>query len=201
MDPGNWPRLWKLGGVAFPGHSAASDYVKEWQKYRPQETPYDFGWGYGADLGGLSHQPDAAADGEHHLPVQAATTGEVTFQRQRTGERTFDYNKEGVAHYGLYADWFEDLAPGRRQRARATTCGTAPRPTSRCGSARSGIPTRDCAISHGALTSRGLARVRLGADVGGPAAPSRPAAAAFPRAGAGASRASTTTCTPRTSPC
>src|SRR3954468_10189632 len=25
MDPGNWPRLWKLGGIAFPGHSAADD--------------------------------------------------------------------------------------------------------------------------------------------------------------------------------
>src|SRR5256714_3604988 len=58
MDPGNWPRLWKLGGMAFPGHSAATDYVKEWQKYRPQKTPYFFGWGYGADLGALSHQPD-----------------------------------------------------------------------------------------------------------------------------------------------
>ena len=29
MDPGNWPRLWKLGGVALPGHSQASAYVKE----------------------------------------------------------------------------------------------------------------------------------------------------------------------------
>ena len=35
--------------------------------------------------------------------------GKVTFDRQKTGERTFDYTKEGVAHYGLYADWFEDL--------------------------------------------------------------------------------------------
>ena len=35
--------------------------------------------------------------------------GKVTFDRQKTGERTFDYAKEGVAHYGLYADWFEDL--------------------------------------------------------------------------------------------
>src|SRR3954469_11808531 len=40
MDPGNWPRLWKLGGMAFPGHSAAADYVKEWRKYRPRSTPY-----------------------------------------------------------------------------------------------------------------------------------------------------------------
>ena len=30
MDPGNWPRLWKLGGLAFPGHSNADQYVKEW---------------------------------------------------------------------------------------------------------------------------------------------------------------------------
>ena len=29
--------------------------------------------------------------------------------RQVTGQRTFDYNREGVAHYGLYADWLADL--------------------------------------------------------------------------------------------
>jgi hypothetical protein len=35
--------------------------------------------------------------------------GSVTFDRQQSGSRTFDINEEGVAHYGLYADWFEDL--------------------------------------------------------------------------------------------
>src|SRR4051794_27224139 len=44
MDPGNWPRLWKLGGLAFPGHSSASSYVAEWKKYRPRRTPYMTGW-------------------------------------------------------------------------------------------------------------------------------------------------------------
>ena len=29
MDPGNWPRIWKLGGMAFPGHSRPTEYVKE----------------------------------------------------------------------------------------------------------------------------------------------------------------------------
>jgi hypothetical protein len=33
----------------------------------------------------------------------------VTFDRQRTGTRTFDINRDGVAHYGLYPDWVEDL--------------------------------------------------------------------------------------------
>src|SRR4051794_27995760 len=108
MDPGNWPRLWKLGGMAFPGHSDAADYVKEWQKYRPRETPYDLGWGYGADLGGLSEQPQAGSDGHIGYPFKSYD-GRVSFQRQKTGDRTFDYTKEGVAQYGLYADWFADL--------------------------------------------------------------------------------------------
>ena len=109
MDPGNWPRIWKLGGMAFPGHSSADEYVKEWQKYRPKQTPYDFGWGYGADLGGLSHQPVASSDGGSFTYPFKSYDGRVTFQRQKTGNRTFDYGKEGVAHYGLYADWFNDL--------------------------------------------------------------------------------------------
>ncbi len=160
MDPGNWPRLWKLGGVAFPGHSSASDYVKEWRKYRPRGTPYDFGWGYGADLGGLSHQPDAAADGGITYPFRSYDR-RVTFQRQRTGERTFDYNKEGVAQYGLYADWFEDLRRvGGSTLARDMWDGAEA--YLEMWERAQGIPTRDCAISHGALSSRGLARVRLG---------------------------------------
>jgi hypothetical protein len=108
VDPGNWPRLWKLGGMAFPGHSATDTYVEDWKRYRPKETPYAFGWGYGADLGGLSHQPDKSAKGSIGYPFKSYD-GKVTFERQKTGERTFDFAKEGVAHYGLYADWLEDL--------------------------------------------------------------------------------------------
>ena len=108
IDPGNWPRLWKLGGLAFPGHSGTDEYVADWKKYRPRKTPYAFGWGYGADLGGLSNQPDKSAQGAIAYPFKSYD-GKVTFDRQTTGERTFDFTKEGVAHYGLYAEWFEDL--------------------------------------------------------------------------------------------
>jgi len=72
-------------GIAFPGHSAAADYVKEWKKYRPKSTPYKFGWGYGADLGGLSHQPDADKDSKLTYPFKGID-GKVTFERQKTGE-------------------------------------------------------------------------------------------------------------------
>jgi hypothetical protein len=107
MDPGNWPRLWKLGGLAFPDSNTSTQYVQDYATYRPRQTPYFFGWGYGADLGGLAAQPDARANSVHY-PFKSYD-GKVTLGRQRSGDRTFDYNKDGVAHYGLYADWFQDV--------------------------------------------------------------------------------------------
>jgi len=98
MDPGNWPRLWKLGGMAFPGHSKAADYVKEWRQYRPKSTPYMFGWGYGRPRRAVT---PARPDGKITYPFKSFD-GSVTFDREKTGERTFDYNTDGVAHYGLY---------------------------------------------------------------------------------------------------
>lgn len=159
MDPGNWPRLWKLGGVAFPGHSAATDYVKEWKRYRPKRTPYAFGWGYGADLGGLSHQPDKTEGGVTY-PFKSYD-GKVTFERQRTGDRTFDYAKEGVAHYGLYADWFEDLRrTGGKALARDMWNGAEAYLD--MWERAEGIYRSRCTSSRAELSTRGLGRLRLG---------------------------------------
>ena len=41
----------------------------------------------------------------------------MRFARQQTGERVFDLNVDGVAHYGLFADLIADVAEqpnGRR---------------------------------------------------------------------------------------
>ena len=35
--------------------------------------------------------------------------GSTKLVQQRSGERVFDINIDGVAHYGLYPDWIEDL--------------------------------------------------------------------------------------------
>ncbi len=35
--------------------------------------------------------------------------GGVTVRKQVSGERVYDINDDGVAHYGLYPDWWEDL--------------------------------------------------------------------------------------------
>ena len=192
MDPGNWPRLWKLGGLAWPGHSRADEYVAEWKALRPASTPYDFGWGYGADLGGLSDQPAARAGLSYPFK---SIDGAVTFDRQKTGNRTFDYTTEGVAHYGLYADWFADLrdvgGPGWRR-----TCGRAPRPISRCGSAPTACPRR-AARRRGARWARAGSAASASARTGRRCcAPRASRASATARRGAGAWPAAA-----RTPPC
>ena len=44
-------------------------------------------------------------------PVEYPFTGMggVTVDKQRAGERVYDINVDGVAQYGLYPDWIEDL--------------------------------------------------------------------------------------------
>ncbi len=67
------------------------------------------GSAYGSDQNGLSSQPHPR---EGPNPVQypfKSFDGRVTFQRQRSGEREFDITKDGVAHYGLFPDWWEDI--------------------------------------------------------------------------------------------
>ena len=44
-------------------------------------------------------------------PVRYPFTGlgGVTVGKQHSGRRVYDINRDGVAHYGLYPDWVEDL--------------------------------------------------------------------------------------------
>jgi hypothetical protein len=157
MDPGNWPRIWKLGGMAFPGHSSADSYVKEWRDYRPRRTPFKFGWGYGADLGGLSHQP---VSGKVTYPFKSYD-GRVTFDKQKTGDRVFDYNKDGVAQYGMYPDWFADL---RRLGgdALAHDMLNGAEAYLEMWERASGVPQTACFARGGAIGPRGRGPIALG---------------------------------------
>jgi hypothetical protein len=162
MDPGNWPRIWKLGGLAFPDSNTSGDYIRAYRTYRPKRTPYLLGWGYGADLGGLAAQPDAPSGNSHAISYPFKSyDGKVTFRRQRTGQRTFDYNKEGVAHYGLYADWFNDVQRhGGKRMARDMWNGAEA--YLEMWERANGIRTPGCRSPHARLTSRGIGPIRLG---------------------------------------
>ena len=74
-------------------------------------TTDGLGTGMGADINGIHNQPPPRPDaGEHPLVYPFKSyDGKVTFDRQVTGQRVFDINADGVAHYGLYPDFIADM--------------------------------------------------------------------------------------------
>ena len=87
--------------------------------------------------------------------------GKVTINRQRSGQRTFDINTDGVAHYGLYPDWIEDL----RKLAGNAIVNDMVRGSEaylQMWERAEGVPGPRCLRSRGRFTRRGLGRLRLG---------------------------------------
>ncbi len=182
VDPGNWPRYWKLGGMAFPDSSATPNYIREYETYRPKQTPFELGWGYGADLGGLTGGPETP-EGEFVGGVSypfKSYDGEVTFEKQTTGERTFDYTTEGAAHYGLYADWFKDLQSFGGKQLSSDMWNGAEAYLEMWERAE-GIKSPGCKPTSGQVNSNGLGRLRLGANWESLLKKGRPASAARSR--------------------
>jgi microsomal dipeptidase-like Zn-dependent dipeptidase len=110
--PNALPRIYKLGGVITPSSSEADGFVHEWQHLRSvYKGRQYFGIGYGADQNGFASQP-GPRDPQLGPPVSypfRSLDGSTRVLPQRSGERTYDVNADGIAHYGLYPDWYEDL--------------------------------------------------------------------------------------------
>jgi hypothetical protein len=69
------------------------------------------GVGLGTDTGGFASLPGPRPDAAQkplRYPFKSYD-GRVTFTRERTGQRTFDLNTDGVGQYGLLADLIADM--------------------------------------------------------------------------------------------
>ncbi|MFH7322613.1 discoidin domain-containing protein [Aeromicrobium sp. JJY06] len=101
-------RLYALGGFATQYGHAASEFVTQWRETKPVREKYGVGYGYGTDMNGFG---GTAAPPEESGKIQYPFTARdgTVLDRQVTGERTWDYNDEGVPHYGLVPDWIESL--------------------------------------------------------------------------------------------
>jgi len=110
--PNALPRIYKLGGLITPSSSEADDFVEEWQNLRSAYSGRQyFGVGYGADQNGFATQPgprDPAAGPQVSYPFRSLD-GSTQVMPQTSGSQVYDINSDGIAHYGLYADWYEDL--------------------------------------------------------------------------------------------
>ena len=108
------PRIYKLGGVVTPYAGNAESFVHKWEHLRTvrEELGRQYhGVGYGADANGFGSQGNprpSAAQNPLVYPFKSFD-GRVTLDQQVSGERVFDLNTDGVAHYGLYPDWVADL--------------------------------------------------------------------------------------------
>jgi hypothetical protein len=108
--PDAYPRIYRLGGFVAPYAGDSTGFVEKWRKHLGwTDRRYYFGFGFGSDMNGFGAQGDPrGADAPAPVAYPFTGLGGVTVDRQRSGERVFDINTDGVAHYGLYADWVED---------------------------------------------------------------------------------------------
>ncbi len=109
--PDAYPRIYRLGGFITPYAGDSTGFVEKWRKHLTWADPrYYWGIGYGADMNGLGAQGDPRGAGVSN-PVTYPFTGlgGVTVHQNHSGQRVYDINKDGVAHYGLYPDWLQDL--------------------------------------------------------------------------------------------
>ena len=112
-DLGYARRVHRLGGMLTSYASPADDFTSRWRRVKQTSDPGRFfGYGYGLDANGMGPLPPPR-DGNRSDPVRYPFTSpfdpDVTLDRQRTGERTWDVNTEGVANYGLVPDWLADV--------------------------------------------------------------------------------------------
>ena len=98
--PDDLRRLFAIGGFA----TATLDDVS---KLGPKILAFGRPVGLGTDTGGFNELP--GPDQPHLAYPFRSFDGRVRFTRERTGDRTFDLNTDGVAHYGLLADLLADL--------------------------------------------------------------------------------------------
>jgi hypothetical protein len=164
-SPQENPRIYNLGGFMTPIAGASpTSFVDQWKTsltVRNTRFYSGTGFGYGADMNGLAEESQPATAHPISYPF-TSYDGKVTFGREVWGQRTFDLNTDGVANYGMFPDWLQELSQ----------IGGRPLLTDMFHGAEAylqmwerayGVPaTGGCVPATGRLGARGLGALRLG---------------------------------------
>ncbi|HEX4842898.1 MAG TPA: peptidase M19 [Limnobacter sp.] len=116
-------KILAAGGIIYPYQGTAQGWAEDLKVIAPlKNAQFDFAMGFGADTNGLGAQagprgadrpqisyPFTLFQGPDWAGVFNTNVSPVKFDQQKSGERLFDANTEGQAHYGLKADWVEEL--------------------------------------------------------------------------------------------
>jgi hypothetical protein len=109
--PDAYPRIYEDGGFITPYAGDSTGFVDKWRRHVGwADERFYWGIGFGADINGLGAQGNPRGRNVADK-VEYPITGlaGVTVKKQRAGKRVYDINADGVAQYGLYPDWIEDL--------------------------------------------------------------------------------------------
>ena len=104
-------RIQNLGGFVAPAAKNSTDFAASWRMARDmQPAGTTFGIGFGSDMNGLAHQADPRGASSNQVTYPYRTfDGGTTMHQQRSGTRVWNINTDGVAQYGLFPDYVEDL--------------------------------------------------------------------------------------------
>jgi hypothetical protein len=162
--PDSFPEIYRAGGFIAPYAGGAEGFVHAWQDTKPlRDKRFFFGMGYGADANGFGNQ-GAPRNPAIAPPVRypfRSFDGSVELQQQRSGERVYDINTDGVAHYGLYPDWIQDLRMIGGD-AIIKDMGRGAEAYLQMWERAEGIPGPDCRSTFARFTGGGLGELRLG---------------------------------------
>lgn len=127
-DARDTKRILKVGGIVsnLPDEPApvTVDFIQQLKAAHLEVNGNldRFATGLGCDINGLHEQPAPREDAATNPLIYPFKSydGRVTFERQVSGERLFDINVDGVAHYGLYPDFIADMqrTPGGEEALR-----------------------------------------------------------------------------------
>jgi microsomal dipeptidase-like Zn-dependent dipeptidase len=158
------PRISRLGGLVAPYAGDSTSFVEAWKQVRAsRDERFHFGVGYGADMNGFGKQGrprGADAKDKVRYPFKGLDPN-VTVHQNKTGSRTWDINSDGVAHYGLYPDWVEDLRKLAGDEI-VEDLAQGAEAYLQMWERTEGIAPRGCLPARERLTSRGLEGVQVG---------------------------------------
>ncbi len=158
------PRIYNLGGLITPYAGDSTEFVKEWRKIAPlaNRKKFYFGFGYGADMNGFGAQGGPRPGGNVTYPFKSYD-GRMTIDRQHAGDRVFDINKDGVAQYGMYPDWIQDLRKIAGDKI-VSDMARGSEAYLQMWERAEGVKNQACRSARGQITSNGMGRQRLAVD-------------------------------------
>ena len=154
-SPDAIPRILRLGGVVTPMAGTTTEFLQQYKDTKAVRDPrFYWGIGWGADMNGFAHQGAPRQGGDVTYPFKSFD-GRQTIGKQVSGQRVYDINVDGMAHYGLFPDFVEDVSHiGGREIV--DDLGRGAEAYLQMWERARGIPPTRCQPAKGRATRRGL---------------------------------------------